>query len=199
MSVDACLSTVVTDRDRVSMHGVRRSLLERQVEALGVRLDVVELPPEASNDVYRSRMREQLDDYADAGIEAVAFGDLALEDVRAYREELFEASPIDGRWPVWGRDTAGFAEEFIDDGYEAIVVCVDGDQMGQRAVGRTYDSEFLADLPDGVDPCGENGEFHTFVCDGPIFDVPVPVERGDCVTRTLEGGTFHYQDLVPAG
>lgn len=199
VTVVGCLTTVSATYDRVSMHGIRRSLVEAQADALGLPMDIVVLPPEASNEAYEERMAAALEAFADRGVDAVAFGDLALQDVRAYREEQLADAPVEGRWPVWGRDTATVAEQFLDRGFHATVVCVDGAVLDESFVGRRYDRSLLADLPDGVDPCGENGEFHTFVSDGPVFEHAVSVEAGERVTRTVDGGTFYYIDLRSTG
>lgn len=191
------LTTVNVARDRVSMHGVRRSLVARQAEALSLPVRFVELPEGVANEEYERRMGAVLDEYARRGVTHVAFADLFLEDVREYREAQLAETSVDGLWPVWGRETAAFADAFLDAGFRATVACVDGAHFDPGATGREYDRAFLRDLPDGVDPCGENGEFHTFVRDGPGFDAPVPVELGETVTRAVGDGEFHYRDLLP--
>jgi uncharacterized protein (TIGR00290 family) len=193
------LTNVSSATDRTSMHGVRRDLYERQADAIGLPIRFAELPEDASNEEYERRMAEVMADYAARGIERVAFADLFLEDVRAYREERLRSSPIEGYWPVWGRDTEAVAREFAEH-FAATVVAVDDDALDASLAGRRFDADFLADLPESVDPCGENGEFHTFVYDGPIFDRPVPVETGERVTKEVGHGdaTVHYCDLLAA-
>ena len=196
--VEALLTTVSEAHDRSSMHGVRRSLHERQAEALGLPLDVVALPPEPSNETYERAMARATHRYRERGIERVVFGDLVLEDVRAYREARLAGTGLEGWWPLWGRDTDALARAFLDAGFEALVVAADADAFDVDAVGRPYDAAFLEALPDGVDPCGEHGAFHTFVRDGPGFEHPVTVRVGETVTRPVGDGAFHYADLLPA-
>jgi uncharacterized protein (TIGR00290 family) len=179
---------------RISMHGVRRELLARQAEALRIPLVEVLIPPDCVNEIYEARMAEAFAAEPLSGVEAVAFGDLFLEDVRAYREGRLAAAGKRGLFPLWGNDTAALAQEFIDAGFEATLVCVDPRVLDSSFAGRRYDERLLAQLPAGVDPCGENGEFHTFVYAGPIFAAPIACERGGIVER--DG--FVFCDLTPA-
>nr|WP_246045660.1 ATP-binding protein [Halorussus ruber] len=158
-----------------------------------------ELPEDASNEEYEETMAEVMADYAARGIERVAFADLYLEDVRAYREERLRNAPVEGYWPIWGRNTETVAREFAAN-FAATVVAVDDDALDSSFAGRRFDADLLADLPDEVNPCGENGEFHTFVYDGPIFDRAVPVETGERVTKEVGHGdaVVHYCDLLAA-
>ena len=192
------LTTVGAETDRSSMHGVRRGLYDRQADALSLPIRYVPIPEEGSNAVYEDRMAAVTEEYADWGVEAMAFADLYLEDVRAYREDRLDGTGIAGTWPLWGRDTGEVAEAFVAAGFRATVVCVDGDRLGPRFLGRAYDRALLDDLPNGVDPCGEDGEFHTFVHGGPIFEASIPVETGETVTRELGDGVYHYVDLRAA-
>ncbi len=194
LDVRALVTTVTSGYDRISMHGVRRSLLRRQADALGLPLVEVPIAPGCSNDDYERAMREALAPLAAEGVRDVVCGDLFLEDVRAYRDRLFAAVGLAGVYPTWGRDTRALAAEFIDAGYRAILVCVDPRQIDGAFCGRDYDRALLAELPAGADPCGENGEFHTFVQAGPVFRAPVAVARGEIVRR--EG--FVFADLAPA-
>ena len=180
---EALITTITDAYDRVSMHGVRRELLARQAEALGLPLVEVVIPPACGIEIYEARMAEAFAAAPLSGIEAVAFGDLFLEDVRAYREERLAAAGKRGLFPLWGRDTAGLAREFIDAGFEARLVCVDPHVLDPSFAGRRYDERLLAELPPSVDPCGENGEFHTFVHVGPIFAAPIACKRGEVVER----------------
>jgi len=189
------LTTVSEETGRSSMHGVRRDLYERQAAAIGRPVRFVEIPEDASNAAYEERMATVADEYAARGVDTVAFADLYLEDIRAYREDRLAETGIDGTWPLWKRDTEAVARGFIDAGFRAIVVCVDGQALGQDFLGRSFDGAFLDALPNTVDPCGENGEFHTFVHDGPVFDAPVPVAVGETVTREPGDGVYHYLDL----
>jgi uncharacterized protein (TIGR00290 family) len=190
---EALITTVTEIYERISMHGVPRELLARQAQALGIPLVEVVIPPACLNEVYEARMAEAFAREPLAGVEAVASGDLFLEDVRAYREQRLAAGGKRGLFPLWGRDTTALAEEFLEAGFEATLVCVDPRALDPRFAGRRYDARLLADLPPGVDPCGENGEFHTFVSAGPIFAEPIACERGEIVER--DG--FVFCDLIP--
>lgn len=194
--VTTLLTTVSAATERTTMHGVRPELVEAQADAVSLPIRLVTLPADPSNDEYEARMRAVHGELAAEGVERVAFGDLFLEDVRAYRESNLADSALSGLWPLWGRDTETLAREFVDRGFRAIVVCVDGSALDESFAGREYDASLLADRPDGVDPCAEHGEFHTFVVDGPGFASPVEVERGAVVTREIQGTAFHYRDLL---
>jgi uncharacterized protein (TIGR00290 family) len=191
---EALITTVTESYERVSMHGVRRELLARQAEALRVPLIEVVIPPGCVNEMYEARMAEAFAAEPLCGVEAVAFGDLFLEDVRAYREGRLAAAGKRGLFPLWGQDTAELAREFLDAGFEATLVCVDPRLIDAAFCGRRYDQRLLAELPSGVDPCGENGEFHTFVSAGPIFAEPIACTRGEIVERA----GFVFCDLTPA-
>jgi uncharacterized protein (TIGR00290 family) len=193
--VRALLTTITERYDRVSMHGVRVALLREQARAAGLALVEVAIPPDCSNELYEVRMDEALASGPLRSCRRYAFGDLFLEDVRTYREERLTAAGKEGVWPIWGRDTRELAEEFIAAGFKAIVVCVDPRKLDAGFAGREYDATFLADLPNDVDPCGERGEFHTFVHDGPAFAAEIPCRRGDVVER--DG--FVFCDVLPAG
>lgn len=183
IEVVGLLSTVNAAFDRVAMHAVRRPLLEAQAERLGLPLHVVELPYPCPNDVYELRMEAALDAAKAAGVGRVVFGDLFLEDVRAYREAALSGSGVVPVFPLWSRPTEELARHVLDAGVRAIVTCVDPRQVPPELVGRPYDSKFLEDLPEAADPCGERGEFHTFVWDGPGFSSPVDVKVGEIVER----------------
>ncbi len=189
----ALITTVTDVYDRISMHGVRRELLARQAAALGISLVEVAIPPGCVNDVYDARITQAFASAPLADVDAVAFGDLFLEDVRAYREERLAAAGKRGLFPLWRRDTGELAREFVAGGFEAIVVCVDPRFLDQTFAGRRYDQDLLDDLPSSVDPCGENGEFHTFVTDGPVFAEPIACATGETVER--EG--FLFCDVTP--
>ena len=176
------------------MHGVRRSLLREQAASIGLPLTEVTIPPRASNEIYERAMGEAFTRLGDRGIRRVAFGDLFLEDVRDYRLRQLGALGLECAFPLWGRPTAALARTFVDDGFRARIVCLDPAALDPSFAGRTFDDAFLADLPEGVDPCGENGEFHTFVFDGPIFRRPLAVSVGEVVER--DG--FWFCDLLPA-
>jgi uncharacterized protein (TIGR00290 family) len=175
------------------MHGVRRELLARQAEALGIPFVEVVIPPACVNDVYEARMAEAFAAAPLAAVEAVVFGDLFLEEVRAYREQRLALAGKHGFFPLWGQDTTALAKQFLDEGFEATLVCVDSRTLEPAFAGRPYDQQLLLELPPAVDPCGENGEFHTFVHAGPIFAEPTACERGAIVER--DG--FVFCDLAP--
>lgn len=189
------LTTINDEHGRSTMHGVRRGLHERQAAALGLPINLVSLPPEPDNDTYEAAMVRAFERYRRRGVRRVVFADVFLDDVRRYREDQLDGTDLDGWWPLWGRDTTALAEGFIDRGFEAVVVAADAEVFDASTVGRPFDRPFLRELPADVDPCGEHGEFHTFVRDGPIFDAPVPVEVAETVTRPVGDGEFHYADL----
>ena len=188
----ALLTTVTADFDRVSMHGVRRSLLRVQAAATGLPLVEVEIPAACTNEEYERRMAEALALPELAGVEEMAFGDLFLEDIRAYRESRLAAAGRRACFPLWGSDTAALARRFAAAGFRAVLVCIDPRALDPAFAGRDYGEPLLADLPAGVDPCGENGEFHTFVTAGPVLAAPVACRRGEVVER--DG--FVFADLV---
>ncbi len=188
------LTTVTRDYDRISMHGVRHILLEQQAEFMGLPLETVFIPKKVSNEEYESKMREVLSRYQASGIDSVAFGDIFLEDVRKYRETNLSKMDMKGIFPLWKRDTWDIARRFLDLGFKAIVTCVDSNYLDRSFAGKHINEQFLSDLPADVDPCSENGEFHSFVYDGPIFRNVVEFERGDVVLRDER---FYYCDLIP--
>lgn len=185
----ALLTTIDEGEDRVGTHAVPADLVRAQAAAVGLPLIEVPIPEAPSNEVYEARLAEALD-----GVATVAFADLFLADIRAYREERLKAAGREAIFPLWGRDTAALAREFIAAGFGATLVVVDTEQLDPSFVGRRFDAELLADLPDGVDPCGENGEFHTFVDSGPIFAAPIPIALGE----VRDAGRFVYRDVLPA-
>jgi uncharacterized protein (TIGR00290 family) len=189
------LITTVTDAyNRISMHGVRRELLALQAQELGIPLVEVLIPPACPNEVYDSRMREAFASERLGSVTEVAFGDLFLEEVRAYREERLASAGKHGLFPLWGRDTSQLARDFIKAGFQAVLVCVDPCKLDRAFAGRSYDERLLSELPAEVDPCGENGEFHTFVLGGPIFRRPIACALGDVVVR--DG--FVFADVTAA-
>jgi uncharacterized protein (TIGR00290 family) len=189
----ALLTTLTEDYDRISMHGVRSELLRAQARATGVELVEIRIPAACVNETYEERMAAALASPPLDRVPAVAFADLFLEDVRAYREERLAGAGREALFPLWGRDTGGLAHEFVAAGFEGTLVCVDPAKLDPSFVGRRFDEALLAELPAGVDPCGENGEFHTFVHAGPVFDARVEVELGEVALR--DG--FAFQDLLP--
>jgi uncharacterized protein (TIGR00290 family) len=181
--VAGLLTTLNRDADRVAMHAVRRELVEAQAARLGLPLHTVEIPSPCPNEVYEAQMAAAVATAAAEGISQVVFGDLFLADVRAYRERALAGSGVDAVFPLWGRSTGALAAEMVEVGVQAVITCVDPAQLPAEFVGRSFDERLLADLPAGVDPCGERGEFHTFVWDAPGFASPIDVEVGEVVER----------------
>ena len=187
------LTTFNAEFERVSMQGVRRELVERQAALLGLELWAVDLPWPCPNEVYEQRMASEMKKAAELGVSDVVFGDLFLEDVRNYRINRLSGTAITPRFPIFGQDTADLAREMIDGGVRAMLTAVDTSQLSGDFVGREFDEELLEDLPEDVDPLGENGEFHTFCYDGPVFPRPVECYLGELVDR----GRFVFADVVP--
>ena len=181
--VTGLVTTVTETFDRVSMHAVRREILEAQARATGIPLHEVRIVHPSSNALYEAGVAPTLARAAEEGVDAMAFGDLHLDDIRAYRESLLDGTGLMPLFPIWGRVTEDLAMEMIEGGLKAVVTCVDPQRLSREFAGRTFDAGFLADLPADVDPCGENGEFHTCVCDGPFFDRPIELEAGEVVER----------------
>ena len=190
----ALLTTVTEDYDRVSMHGVRSSLLLKQAESLRLPLEIMRINKDAANEEYEATMAETLVRHKKQGVSRVVFGDIFLEDVRRYREDNLARVGMTGLFPLWGRSTRELAQEFVDLGFKAVLTCVDSEFLDGKFAGRVYDRDLLSELPDSVDPCGENGEFHSFVYDGPIFRETVLHRKGRVVLRD---GRFYYCDLTP--
>ena len=193
--VAALLTTVTEGYERISIHGVRRALLRAQTDALGLPLLEVRIPQQCSNAEYEARMNAALAKAAERWPEAtsIVHGDIFLEDVRQYREMMLARRNLRGVFPLWGKDTSELARAFLQLGYKAVITCADTQAIPQTFAGREFDESLLRDLPSSADPCGENGEFHTFVYDGPLFAAPVAHRRGDVVLRDER---FAYADLV---
>jgi len=192
-AVGALLTTVNETVDRVAMHGVRREVLEAQARAAGLPLRIVPLPHPCSNEVYEARMGDAVAAAVRDGYTHAAFGDLFLEDIRRYREERLAGSGLEPLFPVWGVPTGDLAAAMIDGGLRARLSCVDTRAIARSFAGREFDHRLLHELPPGVDPCGERGEFHTCVYDGPMFAAPIPITAG----RTEHREPFVWADLVP--
>jgi len=189
------LTTVNEIADRVAMHAVRSELLRAQGAAAGLPVHALGIPSPCSNEQYEAVMAAAVERARAAGITAIAFGDLFLEDIRRYREEKLAGTGIEPLFPLWGIPTDHLAREMIAGGLRARLTCVDPKQLAPSFVAREFDSALLGDLPLGVDPCGERGEFHTFAYAGPMFDEPIAIHDGEVVTR--DG--FVFADLLPAG
>ncbi|HKW32598.1 MAG TPA: hypothetical protein VJN92_06310 [Candidatus Acidoferrum sp.] len=192
--VTALLTTVTEGYDRISMHGVRRELLLQQAESIGLPLHEVRIPPQCVNPIYETRMEHVLRIFYDQGVHKVAFGDIFLEDLRAYREKNLARIGMTALFPIWKRDTRELIRFFHAQYFRAIAVCIDPQVLAPSFAGSELDDSFFRDLPPSADPCGENGEFHTFVFDGPIFRWSIPVRTGEVVHR--DG--FVFCDLLPA-
>src|SRR5579863_6989709 len=193
VQIVALLTTVTEGYERISMHGVRRELLERQAQSIGLPLHEVRIPQQCINPIYEARMEEALRIHFDQGVRKVAFGDIFLEDLRAYREKNLARMGMTALFPIWKRDTRELIRTFHAAKFRAIAACIDPKKLDRSFAGRELDASFFRDLPPNVDPCGENGEFHTFVFDGPIFRHPIPVTAGEVVERN----SFIYADLIP--
>jgi uncharacterized protein (TIGR00290 family) len=191
--VVSLLTTLTRDFDRVTMHGVRRELLYRQASAIGLPVDEVWISQGASNAEYEAEMGRALEVYHQRKIETVAFGDIFLEDLRVYREQNLAKIGMRALFPIWKRETRELIDTFLSRGFRSITCCIDTKKLDDSFVGREIDRQFLTDLPAGVDPCGENGEFHSYACAGPLFAEDIPVSRGEFLRRD----SFLFCDLLP--
>jgi uncharacterized protein (TIGR00290 family) len=189
--VAALLTTITREYDCISMHGVRRALLERQAISLGLPLHPILISKGASNEEYELEMAQAFSEYREQVIDSVVFGDLFIEDIKAYREQFLARHGMKGLYPVWQRNTTSFIKKFIELGFKAVLSCVDSKTLDRSFAGKTIDEEFISSLPANVDPCGENGEFHTFVYDGPNFSEPVEFSIGEAIMRN----GFWFRDL----
>ena len=179
---------------RVAMHGVRTELLRQQADAAGLPLHIIEIPYPCSNEEYAATMSSFIDVALTEAIECFAFGDLFLEDVRKYREERLHGTGITPLFPLWGIPTGRLSREMVAGGLKAVITCIDPRSLPEQFAGREYNNSFLDEIPDAIDPCGEHGEFHSFAFDGPMFNRPIEITRGECVHR--DG--FIFTDLLPS-
>jgi uncharacterized protein (TIGR00290 family) len=193
--VTALLTTINTAYNRVAMHAVREQVLDMQAEALGLRIEKVPIPDACPNSVYEAAMAEAMASARAEGVTHVIFGDLFLEDIRKYREEKLAACSMTPLFPLWGLETRALAREMVESGLQAYLTCIDPRKLDRSFAGRLYDARLLAELPPSIDPCGENGEFHTFAFAGPVFKKPLAVQVGEVVER--DG--FVFADVVAAG
>ncbi len=205
-SVGYLLTSVNSAYNRVSMHGLRREIMEQQIASLGIPAMTVELPESPDMETYAVKMREAVHALQEKGFQHTAFGDIFLEDLREYREKQLAEMGISAHFPLWKIDTRELILEFIDLGFKSVVICVNASKLDESFLGRTIDRDFLDDLPDDVDPCGENGEFHTFCYDGPVFRHPISFKEGERILRNYpnpdksdgqEDLGFWYLDLLP--
>lgn len=192
--ISTLLTTITEDYSRISMHGVRKKLLEQQAKSLGYPLEQIMISKNASNEEYESQLKHVLKKYLKAGVSTVAFGDIFLDDLKKHREKKLAKIGMKAIFPIWKKDTKKLANKFIDLGFKTIITCVDSKILGKKFVGREFNQQFLAQLPYGVDLCGENGEFHSFVYDGPIFKKKILFKKGKIVLRNRR---FYYCDLMP--
>ena len=192
--ISALLTTIMENDDRVGMHGVRRPLVEQQAESIGLPLEKVFISANMSEQQYGAKMQSVLERHAAHGVTAVAFGDVSLDDLRKHREAKLAEIGMAAIFPIWKRDTAELAHAFVERGFKATITCVDTQALDRTFVGRAFDAEFLSALPPAADPCGENGEFHCFAYDGPIFRWRIPVTTGETVLRE---NRFYFCDLIP--
>jgi len=198
--VDSLLVTLTEGFDRVSIHGVRYGMLKQQSDALGIPLREVWIPQECPNDVYQERMERAVSDMLGDGVTHMVFGDIHLEDVRAYREEMLSGTGITPIFPLWGGSVGELSREFIELGFKTVLTCIDLEQLDRSFAGRVYNGDFIRDYPESRDVCGENGEFHTFVFDGPNFGFPIEYELGEervTPDYLTQKDRFLYIDVVP--
>jgi len=191
--IEGILTTVTEDYDRTSMHGVRSVLLKKQADSLGLKLKKMLITKNDSFSEYESKMKEAMLSYKDKRVNAVAFGDIHLDDLRKHREEKLKQVGMKAIFPIWKRDTKSLASSFIDAGFRAVITCIDSKVLDKKFAGREFNEEFLSDLPKNVDPCGENGEFHSFVYAGPIFKERIKHTKGEIVLRDKR---YYYCDLL---
>src|SRR5699024_8047291 len=212
--ITGLFTTFNAANSRVSMHGIHQRLIEEQARRIGLPLRSLMLPEDIRMEDYDSLMQQTLEKQKSLGIEICVFGDILLEDLKTYREQQLQKAQLEAVFPLWQESTEQLSRQFIELGFKAIVVSVNGSKLGRAFAGREYDAKFLADLPEEADPCGENGEFHTFVYDGPIFDAPVSFKKGEIVVKGYElqednshnfDGrdqsqkelSYFYQDIIP--
>ncbi|MEM8847384.1 MAG: diphthine--ammonia ligase [Bacteroidota bacterium] len=185
-SIDCLLTTVNSHYDRVSMHGLRRSILEAQAEAVGIPLDILQVPENPSMEEYNTLMKNKVSELKSKGYTRTVFGDIFLEDLKQYREDMLRPLGIESVFPIWKKDTKALLQEFLELGFRAVVVCINNSKLDKSFLGKELSMEFMEQLPEDVDPCGENGEFHTFCFDGPIFKYPVAFELGEQTFRAYD-------------
>ena len=195
LEIVGLLTTLNQENDRIAMHGVRKELLQLQLQALDLPAEIVMLPMPCDDETYRQRVGLAVEKLHERGVKQVVFGDLFLEDIRQYREEQMLGSGLAPVFPLWQCGTGQLSRDMVDSGLQAVVTCVDQRVLSTEYLGRQYDHQFLDDLPADIDPCGENGEFHTLVTAGPMFSSPIAVRIGEEVSR----GDFAFVDVLPVG
>ena len=202
--IKTLFTSLNSENDRISMHGVRSALLLGQASAIGLPIETLKLPSNISMEEYDVLMGNKLEEFKNRGLTHAVFGDIFLEDLKKYREDRLQEKGLKAEFPLWGNGTSALIQEFLDLGFKTIVVSVDGSKLDKSFVGRVIDQSFLDELPSNVDPCGENGEFHTFVFEGPIFSFPIKFTLGEIVAREYplsvdsdKTVTYWFQDLLP--
>jgi uncharacterized protein (TIGR00290 family) len=202
--ITTLLTSINADSDRISMHGVRSELLFAQAKSIGLPIETLKLPSDISMSDYDTLMGDQVEDLKNKGATHAVFGDIFLEDLKKYREERLQEKGMKAVFPLWGNKTSLLIQEFIALGFKTIVVAIDGSKLDKSFVGKVIDQSVINDLPEGIDPCGENGEFHTFVFEGPIFKQPIKFSKGEVVAKeyvlnkqTSEKVTYWFQELLP--
>lgn len=195
--VRCLIVTTNLETERVSMHGVRCQLIEQQAAAMDIPLRWMPVPSATDHSAYEEAMRDTLEWLKTQGIDHVIFGDIFLDDLRQYRDSFLASAEMEGVYPLWKKDTQGLVHQVIDQGIHAMLVCIDGSKLSSSFAGRLLDEQLLADLPDGVDPCGEHGEYHTFVFDAPYFANPIAITKGEVVGKRYAGSEveFWFQDI----
>ena len=188
-NIEFLFTSINDETKRISMHGIRYELLEQQAKLLNIPLKTMSLPKETSMEIYEKYMLEKMNNFKNKGIDYSIFGDIFLEDLRGFRETQLKKVDMKAYFPLWKQNTNDIINEFIDAGFKTIVTAVDANKLGKEFTGRIIDKQFIEDLPKNVDPCGENGEFHTFVFDGPIFSKPINFEKGEIIYKEYKGGT----------
>ncbi len=191
--IDSLLTTVTDDYSRISMHGVREEFLEKQADSLGVKLRKVRIPSICSNQLYQQKMGEAVEQIKKEGIRYIMFGDIHLKDVKEYREKMLEGTGVTPIFPIWGEKPVDIINEYFAEGFRTRVTCVDSEQLDPMFVGREIDQDFIDEYPRSADICGENGEYHTFVFDGPIFTYPIEHTLGE---KRIADERFYYVDIA---
>lgn len=194
--VVSLITTITDGYDRISMHGIRLELLEEQVKQIGLPLYKINIPQQCSNEDYEEAMQKAMDHFLKMGIKTVVFGDIFLEDVKNYRIKQLSRVGMEAIFPLWGEKTTDLAMQFLELGFRTIISCVDNRVIDRSFSGRIFDESFLNDLPEACDPCGENGEFHSFVFEGPVFSKPISIKKGE---QTLRNDYFFYTDILKSG
>ena len=194
-SINLLLTTVNGHYDRVSMHGLRRSVLEAQAEAIGIPLDILEVPENPNMEEYNTLMKTKVLELKSEGYTHTVFGDIFLEDLKKYREDMLRSTGIQPIFPIWKKDTRELLQEFLELGFRAVIVCINNSKLDKSFLGQELSPELMAQFPEDVDPCGENGEFHTFCFDGPIFKYPIAFELGEQLFKNYDNPSDETEQI----